>query len=169
SKEPQGWDNQIFDKSVVQGRIEAHHALWRSDWQEISVVGNAQAGNFQSEVAAGLNYRLGIDLTSSFGAVSTAAGNHLHSGMLAKSRNGLFFIAGIEGRYRFTDLTIEGDKPPQNDELQIKKEQFVAMSGLVFYRASWGIALLYNFTSKTYVSPQAITHYYGHINYFYRF
>ncbi|MGL5251289.1 MAG: lipid A deacylase LpxR family protein [Enterovibrio sp.] len=169
SKNPEGWDYQIHDQTVVQGSVEVHRALWRSVWQEISVVGKAQAGNFQSEVATGINYRLGLDLLNSFGAVSSWAGNHLHSGMLAKSQHGLFFVAGVEGRYRFTDLTIEGSKPSQNAELQIKHQQIATMLGLVFYRDSWGIGAIFNRSSKTYRSPQAIAHNYGHVNYFYRF
>ncbi|MGL5290914.1 MAG: lipid A deacylase LpxR family protein [Vibrionaceae bacterium] len=169
SKKPQGWDYQIFDQSVAQGSLEIHRAIWRSDWQELSFIARGQAGNFQNEVATGINYRLGIDLVNSFGAVSSTAGNHLHSGMLANSRNGLFFIAGIEGRYRFTDLTIEGDKPTQNAQLQIKNQQIAGIYGLVYYQNAWGLSLIYNHSSKTYVSPQAIAHNYGHINYFYRF
>lgn len=169
SPDPKGWDYQIDNQPVYQASVEAHRLLSRNALGEFSLFGRGQGGNFQSEVAVGGTYRIGWDLGNTFGATSVQAGNNIDVGMLAHSSGGAFFFTTLEGRYRFDDLTIEGDKPAQNDDLRIKNEQFAASAGFAWYANSWGVAASVTAVSKQFEQARKDHHAHGNLTLFYRY
>ncbi|WP_283131827.1 lipid A deacylase LpxR family protein [Enterovibrio norvegicus] len=169
SPDPQGWDYQIYDEFIYQLSGEAHQLIARSPVGEFSVFGRAQGGNFQSEVAAGGTYRLGIDLGNTFGSTSVIAGNTVDTGMLSNSAAGMFFFTTLEARYRFDDVTIEGDKPAENSDLTIENIQGAASAGFTWYSNNWGATASATVQSKQYETAKRNHHAYGNFTLFYRY
>ncbi len=172
SPKPNGWDYQIYNKTVYQFNLENHFLFERNSYGEFSGFGRGQIGNFQPEVALGLTYRLGIDLANTFGATSTVKGNHIDPNMLYNSLKGLFFYISSEAAYRFKDITIEGERPSPPIEiapLTIEHTQFTLSSGIAWYRPAWGVTVSLTGKSMGYRETNKKHHTYGNISYFYRF
>ncbi|WP_028022543.1 lipid A deacylase LpxR family protein [Enterovibrio calviensis] len=169
STDPQGWDYQIYDQFVYQAGFEAHQLISRTPIGEFSVFGRGQGGNFQSEVAAGGTYRIGIDLPNTFGATSVIAQNSVDVGMLSHSDDGFFFFTTVEARYRFNDITIEGDKPPENDDLEIQRNQASISGGFSWYSRHWGAVASVTAYSKQFKTSRLDQHGYGSFTLFYRY
>ncbi|WP_407333769.1 lipid A deacylase LpxR family protein [Enterovibrio sp. 27052020O] len=169
STDPQGWEYQIEDEFVYQVAVEAHQLVSRSHIGEFSVFGRGQGGNFQSEVAVGGTYRIGLDLGNTFGSTSVIAQNAVDIGMLSHSNNGFFFFTTVEARYRFSDITIEGDKPPENDELSIETNQAAISGGFSWYSQQWGAVASVTGYSKQFETSRLDVHGYGSFTLFYRY
>lgn len=169
SPDPKGWEYQIYDDFVYQIGLEAHHLLLRGDKNEFSVSGRGLAGNFQSEIALATTYRFGTDLASTFGSTSTQAGNNIDVSLLSNSSEGSFFFFTLEARYRFNDITIEGDMPAENADLTIKNIQAAASTGITYYKDSFGAMLSFTIQSKQFTTSRYDHHTFGNVTFFYRF
>ncbi|KXF83271.1 lipid A deacylase LpxR family protein [Enterovibrio coralii] len=169
SPDPQGWDYQIYDEFVYQLSLEAHQLVSRSSLGEFSVYGRGQAGNFQSEAAAGMTYRYGLDLGSTLGSTTVIPGNNVDVSMLSHSTQGMFFYTTLEARYRFDDITIEGDKPAANATTTVENTQGAISTGLAWYNQNWGATLSVTMESKQFEQSKRDHHSFGNVTVFYRY
>ncbi|NOH80461.1 lipid A deacylase LpxR family protein [Vibrio sp. RE86] len=160
SDQPNGWAYQVDDKFVGSMGYLSHFNLWRqrsianTDW-EISNVSEVNAGNFRSDVSTGLMLRWGSDLGGSMGAANIDNENPFRAGMLGGSQGGWFFFAGAEARYRFNDITIEGERsgvteyalsqdPAQDPtiyDVDLEHVQATGVAGFAWYNQSFGATL----------------------------
>ncbi|WP_076584948.1 lipid A deacylase LpxR family protein [Vibrio ostreicida] len=164
SDEPNGWAYQVDDKFVGSIGYLSHFALWRdvlaanTDW-EISNISELNAGNFRSDISTGFMFRWGVDLAGNMGAANIDNENPFRAGMLGASKTGWFIFAGLEARYRFNDITIEGDRSGVNDyairngqspsiyDVTLENQQASAVTGFAWYNAYFGATL--TATAKT--------------------
>ncbi|MFM2590347.1 lipid A deacylase LpxR family protein [Vibrio sp. TBV020] len=160
SDEPQGWGYQVDDKFVGSVGYLSHFNLIRqrsianTDW-EISNVSEVNAGNFRSDVSTGLMFRWGADLGGSMGAANIDNENPFRAGMLGGSQGGWFFFAGAEARYRFNDITIEGERSGVKDyalsqdpvqdpsiyDVELENVQATGVAGFAWYNQTFGATL----------------------------
>ncbi|MEH0741339.1 lipid A deacylase LpxR family protein [Vibrio cholerae] len=156
SDDPNGWANQVDEGFAGSVGYLTHINLWRepllanTEW-EVSSVSEANVGNFRSDVSTGVMLRWGQDLSGSLGAANIDNENPFRAGMLGGSKQGWFVFAGIEARYRFNDITIEGDRPgirhnpdvsdPSLYDVTLDKVQATAVAGFAWYNQSFGATL----------------------------
>lgn len=169
SPNPKGWQYQISDEYIYQISAEAHRLISRGNWGEFSLSARGQGGNFQSEVAIATTYRFGIDLANTFGSTSTQAGNNIDVSLLSQASNGTFFFVSLETRYRFTDITIEGKMPVENDQLTIENNQAIGSAGFTWFTQHWGAALSYTIQSQQFTRSAYAHHTFGNVTVFYRY
>ncbi|MDC5807111.1 lipid A deacylase LpxR family protein [Vibrio europaeus] len=164
SSEPNGWAFQVDDSFAGSVGYLTHFNLWRqrsianTDW-EISNVSEINAGNFRSDVSTGFMFRWGSDLGGNMGAANIDNENPFRAGMLGGSKGGWFVFTGIEARYRFNDVTVEGDRSGVRDyaiqegddpsiyDVTLKHNQATAVAGFAWYNQSFGATL--TATAKT--------------------
>ncbi|WFB47138.1 lipid A deacylase LpxR family protein [Vibrio coralliilyticus] len=164
SDEPRGWAYQVDDEFVGSLGYLSHFNLWReraianTDW-EISNVSEVNAGNFRSDVSTGFMFRWGTDLAGSMGAANIDNENPFRAGMLGASQGGWFIFGGIEARYRFNDITIEGDRSgvvdyanrngenPSIYDVTLEEKQASAVVGFAWYNEHFGATV--TATAKT--------------------
>ncbi|KFI10656.1 exonuclease [Vibrio sp. B183] len=164
SDEPRGWAYQVDDEFVGSLGYLSHFNLWReraianTDW-EISNVSEVNAGNFRSDVSTGFMFRWGTDLGGSMGAANIDNENPFRAGMLGASQGGWFIFGGIEARYRFNDITIEGDRSgvvdyanrngenPSIYDVTLEEKQASAVAGFAWYNEHFGATV--TATAKT--------------------
>ncbi|GLT18258.1 exonuclease [Vibrio zhanjiangensis] len=155
SDEPKGWAYQVDDKIVGSVGYLSHFNLWRdkafsgTDW-EISNISEINLGNFRSDISTGLMFRWGTDLAGNMGAANIDAENPFRASMLGASKTGWFVFGGIEARYRFNDITIEGDRSgvdayaiqngqnPSIYEVTLDQQQATAVAGIAWYNDYFG-------------------------------
>ncbi len=155
SSDPNGWEFQVDEGFVGNVGYLSHFNWWRqraianTDW-EISNVSEVNVGNFRSDISTGLMFRWGTDLGGSMGAANIDNENPFRAGMLGGSQGGWFVFTGLEGRYRFNDITVEGDRPgitkydPANAssyDVTLEKNQVSAVAGFAWYNQSFGATL----------------------------
>ncbi|WBA13177.1 lipid A deacylase LpxR family protein [Salinivibrio kushneri] len=162
SPDPKGWDYQVENTPVAQLAYERHQLLHRSEHQEWGVTGRADIGNFRSELSAGLSYRVGLDLANTYGGISFEPGRHLDSRLFEASEKGAFLYTAIQGRYRANDITINGDKPPENADIDMTHWQASAAAGVAFYQPRWGTDISVVLHTKDY--EQAIDNTYSYVS-----
>ncbi|KJY83015.1 exonuclease [Vibrio galatheae] len=176
SDEPRGWAYQVDDKFVANVGYLSHFNLIRqrsianTDW-EISNVSEINAGNFRSDISTGLMFRWGTDLGGNMGAANIDNENPFRAGMIGGSQGGWFIFTGIEARYRFNDITIEGERSGVNDyairnnqdpaiyDVTLEHNQATAVAGFAWYNQSFGATL--TATAKTPDYKQAPESVYG--------
>lgn len=146
SDEPMGWDYQIENTAVFNLGYQGHRLLTRQqayllDDYDISGVGRVNVGNYQSELAVGGVARWGKGLANNFGTTGFSPGNFVDIGVLSSSASGYFLFAGIEGRYRFNDITIDGDRPDEVPDTKVEHWQATAVIGGIYYQPKWGASL----------------------------
>ncbi|WP_299013353.1 lipid A deacylase LpxR family protein [uncultured Photobacterium sp.] len=173
SDEPIGWDYQIENQVVFNLGYQRHRLLSRNDavgfeQYDLSTVGRINAGNFQSELAFGSIARWGNRLETNFGTTGFSPGRFVDISVLSASPKGYFLFAGIEGRYRFNDITVEGDRPDEVPDNRIEHIQATAVLGGVFYQARWGVSLSFATSSREYKEDQHSTNSIGSLELFWR-
>jgi len=146
SDEPMGWDDQIENQVVFNLGYQGHRLLtrnnaWLMQHYDLSSVGRVNVGNFQSELAVGTVARWGKNLDSNFGSVGFTPGKLFDVSVISSSASGYFVFTGIEGRYRFNDITIDGDRPAHVPDTNVENLQATAVLGFVYYEPSWGTSL----------------------------
>lgn len=162
SDEPNGWEYQVEDKFIGSVGYLSHFNIARirsianTDW-EISNVSEVNVGNFRSDVSTGFMLRWGADLAGSMGAANIDNENPFRASMLGASKSGWFLYAGVEGRYRFNDFTVEGDRPgiednpsisnPDAYDVSLQNLQASGVAGIAIYGHSFGATL--SATAKT--------------------
>ncbi|MYM60535.1 DUF2219 family protein [Vibrio sp. OCN044] len=155
SDEPRGWVYQVDEGYVGSVGYLTHINLWRdsaianTDW-EVSSVSEVNLGNFRSDISTGLMFRLGTDLAGSMGAANIDNENPFRASMLGASKSGWFVYGGIEARYRFNDVTIEGSRPGVDTyanlnghnanvyDVTLKEDQATAVAGIAWYNDHFG-------------------------------
>ncbi|GMQ46978.1 lipid A deacylase LpxR family protein [Vibrio sp. 10N] len=149
SKEPKGWAYQIEDRVVGSVGYLTHLNLKReplsgnTGW-EISNVTEANLGNFRSDVSTGMMLRFGSDLGGNFGAANIGTENPFKAGMIGASNQGWFTYFGVKARYRFNDITIEGERPgiPEPSDaydVTLQPIQGEAVLGATWYNTYVGV------------------------------
>ncbi|MDG3088388.1 lipid A deacylase LpxR family protein [Vibrio hannami] len=152
STDPRGWDYQIDNQIVGSALYKGHYLVSvPSQKQEVSTLFRAEAGNFRSEVATGLIWRWGSNLSDSFGTITPSNEGSFSAAAMAKgSTSGTFFFSGIEGRYRFNDITIEGDTMRETYPINIQNLQATIVFGGVAYWNNMGINITVASKTKDY-------------------
>jgi hypothetical protein len=173
SPRPLGWENQINNQWVYMLGIERQLLLIRTDVSvdygyDFSWNARANIGNYKSEVALGATYRWGISLNQSFGSVGFTPGNYLNASLLSSSSTGYFFYSGLEGRYRFNDITIDGDRPDHIYDINIENWQTSIILGITYYRESYGVSFNLAFNSPEYIQDKSNYSGTGTIDFFFR-
>ncbi|HDU8575429.1 lipid A deacylase LpxR family protein [Vibrio antiquarius] len=168
STDPQGWDYQIDDKVAFSLGYRVFNKLMRSEEQktqwEITNINDINAGNFRSDVSQGVMFRWGTNLASSIGAANISVESPFSASMLAQDTSSWFLFTGFEGRYRFNDMTIEGDRPgiPEPSapyDVTLQNWQASAVAGATWYNQNYGASL--TFTIKTPDYEESQTDVYG--------
>ncbi|KOY46988.1 exonuclease [Vibrio parahaemolyticus] len=168
STDPQGWDYQIDDKVAFSLGYRVFNKLMRSEEQktqwEITNINDINAGNFRSDVSQGVMFRWGTNLASSIGASNISVESPFSASMLAQDTSSWFLFTGFEGRYRFNDMTIEGDRPgiPEPSapyDVTLQNWQASAVAGATWYNQNYGASL--TFTIKTPDYEESQTDVYG--------
>ena len=168
STDPQGWDYQIDDKVAFSLGYRVFNKLMRSEGQktqwEITNINDINAGNFRSDVSQGVMFRWGTNLASSIGAANISVESPFSASMLAQDTSSWFLFTGFEGRYRFNDMTIEGDRPgiPEPSapyDVTLQNWQASAVAGATWYNQNYGASL--TFTIKTPDYEESQTDVYG--------
>ena len=168
STDPQGWDYQIDDKVAFSLGYRVFNKLMRSEGQktqwEITNINDINAGNFRSDVSQGVMFRWGTNLASSIGAANISVESPFSASMLAQDTSSWFLFTGFEGRYRFNDMTIEGDRPgiPEPSapyDVTLQNWQASAVAGATWYNQNYGASL--TFTIKTQDYEESQTDVYG--------
>ncbi|HHX8295172.1 lipid A deacylase LpxR family protein [Vibrio diabolicus] len=168
STDPQGWDYQIDDKVAFSLGYRVFNKLMRSEEQktqwEITNINDINAGNFRSDVSQGVMFRWGTNLASSIGASNISVESPFSASMLAQDTSSWFLFTGFEGRYRFNDMTIEGDRPgiPEPSapyDVTLQNWQASAVAGATWYNQNYGASL--TFTIKTPDYEESQTDIYG--------
>lgn len=168
STDPQGWEYQIDDEIAFSVGYRAFNKLMRSEGEstqwEITNINDINAGNFRSDVSQGVMFRWGTNLANSIGAANISVESPFHASMLAKSTSSWFLFTGFEGRYRFNDITIEGDRsgitePSDQYDVTLQNWQASAVAGASWYNQNYGASL--TFTVKTPDYKEAQTDVYG--------
>ncbi|WP_255554515.1 lipid A deacylase LpxR family protein [Moritella sp. 24] len=139
---PEGWDNQIEDDIVYQVTAEADQLIARPAMligeSDLSIYQRVAAGNYQSEVAFGSTVRWGVDLGANYNNLSLHP-YRLQGMLLAPNSSGIMLYATAEIRYRFNDITIEGDTPETVPDITLNNVQATAAAGLLAYYQNVGI------------------------------
>ncbi|PMG47974.1 exonuclease [Vibrio lentus] len=164
SDEPMGWEYQVDDEWAGSVGYLSHFNLMRNQAlantdYEISSVSEINVGNFRSDISTGFMFRWGTDLGGNFGAANISTENPFKAGMIGASNTGWFTYAGLEGRYRFNDLTIEGDRSgvdeyanknnqdPAIYDVTLENIQATAVLGFAWYNQYVGAS--FALTAKT--------------------
>lgn len=153
SDDPKGWDNQIENQIVFNLGYLRSDRWYESEINnakshEISSHSRVLAGNFRSEVATSVMWRWGTNLSSSIGSAKVSNESAVDPGLIVRYKTGYFFFAGLEARYRFNDITIEGDRPDDGiTASQVEHLQATSTIGIVGYLKGWGASLA--ISSKT--------------------
>ncbi|WP_375750326.1 lipid A deacylase LpxR family protein [Vibrio sp. HN007] len=155
STNPEGWDyqvdNQVVGNALYRGQFLLDNPLQD---QELSAQLRVEAGNFRSEVASGMMWRWGTNLSSSFGSVTPNHEGGFSPAML-DGRSGAFLFTGIEGRYRFNDITIEGDTMNEVYPVHLQNWQGTVVAGGVIYNGSIGASLTLASKTKDYKEAES--------------
>ncbi|EGU46960.1 hypothetical protein VII00023_17874 [Vibrio ichthyoenteri ATCC 700023] len=150
SDQPNGWQYQVDDQWIANVGYLSHFNWYRvgvtSNTEfEISNVSEINAGNFRSDISTGIMFRWGADLGGNLGAANIDSENPFRAGMLGASKGGWFMYGGIEARYRFNDITIEGDRSGLPDpglyEVKLAHNQATAVMGVAWYNSAYGLSL----------------------------
>ncbi|MCG9786412.1 lipid A deacylase LpxR family protein [Vibrio mediterranei] len=160
SADPKGWEYQIEDQ--VAGSIGyLTHLNWKREalfgdtgW-EVSNVTEANLGNFRSDVSTGMMFRFGSELGGNFGSANISTENPFKAGMIGASNKGWFTYFGLKARYRFNDLTIQGDRPgipePRDAyDVTLQPWQGEAVLGVTWYNTYVGISAFVGSKSAEY-------------------
>nr|WP_067665552.1 lipid A deacylase LpxR family protein [Ferrimonas marina] len=173
SDEPMGWDSQIEDQWIANLDYLGDRLIQRRDVglggeQDSALSYRVRAGNFQSELALGGVVRWGEGLASSLGSAGFVQGNLVDTRLLNNGA-GQFGFIGLEGRYRFNDITIEGDRPEEVPDTEITPWQASLVLGYVYYRSRWGASLSFEGHTHAYEEARHQFDGYASVNLFWRF
>lgn len=155
SPTPDGWDNQVENQALLNINYEKQHVLYRqmeptSAGIELSHSMRLMAGNYRSEVATGLIARWGEDLENSFASSTINRQDPVNAGLITGENAGYYFFGGIDGLYRFNDITIDGDVPAEVYPVTVEPWQLTTALGVVYYRVNWGASLTFAVKTSEY-------------------
>ncbi|WP_261817141.1 lipid A deacylase LpxR family protein [Vibrio gallicus] len=156
SDDPQGWDNQISNQVVLNLNYQRNDKWYESSvsgstTHELSTQGRIMAGNFRSELAGGAMWRWGSNLGSSFGSAKVNNESSIDPGLIIRSKSGWYLYSGLEGRFRFNDITIEGDRPDDGiTASEVEHLQATVTAGVLGYYRGWGASLAVSTKTRDY-------------------
>lgn len=166
STEPEGWEYQVDSQFVgtlgyQQMDRLSYQELASQNGVELSHIFEANAGNFRSDIASGMMLRFGYNLKNSLGAAQINSENNFNPGMLGIERQGWFAFIGAKVRYRFNDITIEGERSnlptPQNlYHVDLEHWQSEASVGATWYNAHRGISFALSMKSKEFEQTDSL-------------
>ena len=177
SEEPMGWDNQIENQIVFNVGYQGHRLISRSntissefslEQYDFGTAGRINIGNYQSELALGSVARWGNNLKQNFGTTGFGPGKFVDISVLSSSPSGYFLFSGIEGRYRFNDITIEGDLPSEVPDTNIQHWQATGVLGGVYYQPKWGVSLSIAINTPDYKEDKHSSNSIGSLEVFWR-
>ncbi|MDN3684505.1 DUF2219 family protein [Vibrio sinaloensis] len=157
SKEPNGWEYQIEDARVGSVGYLSHFNMMRArsivntDF-ELSNVTEGNFGSFRSDISTGFMLRWGDRSCREHGSGKHRQRIHVSPWDVRRfKKSGFFIFAGIEGRYRFNDFTVEGDRPgidenpsisdPSVYDVTLENVQATAVAGIAWYGQGFGATL----------------------------
>ena len=150
SEYPNGWAFQV-DEGLVGNLGYLNHYAWHcstftnSTQFEISNISEINAGNFRSDASTGVMLRWGEYLSTSIGAANIDSERPFRASALRNGTIGWFAFSGLEARYRFNDITIEGDRPgiaePENYPATLENKQATIVAGFTWYNTNFGGSL----------------------------
>lgn len=157
--EPQGWSNQLHNEPVFAVDVNRLWRLgtWQSGGLEFDVIGggNAGVGNLRSSLDAGVGFRLGSQLVSSWSTISMIPARTVNTFARA-SRPAWQLYFTLAGRYVFNDITIDGNTFRDSHSVPLERGQAFLSSGFAFNRSSWGLSLSYQLGTDQYKGQQAV-------------
>ncbi|GAM56207.1 hypothetical protein JCM19231_836 [Vibrio ishigakensis] len=175
SDDPQGWGNQIENQVVLNFTYNRNDKWYESELSgttkhEVSTQARVMAGNFRSEIAGSAIWRWGAGLNNSFGSAKINNESSLDPGLIVRSRTGWYLYSGVEGRVRFNDITIEGDRPDDGiTATEVEHLQATATIGAVGYYKGWGASLALSTKTRDYQEDPRSFHTNGSLALFYLF
>lgn len=136
STAPKGWDYQLENEPIVN---VGYLTRWRSftgdgivEWDVVPSLG-FNAGNLKSDVKAGLNFRIGKSLGTSWAMADVLADREADP--LAGMLSGSWYVSvGVGAEYAFNDLLVQGNTWKSGPGLDINHERWI-----------WGASLSYSF------------------------
>lgn len=151
----EGWDNQVRD----QGLLDLHYRLQyrmnsgtvfspTTQW-ELSAYNHNQLGNFRSQLLAGLELRVGEQLSLSYQG-------------LTRARQNWYWFARAEGGYRFNDITIDGDLPYQS-EVSVEHMRMGLSSGVQLDHQRWWASFALLAQRRDFEEANHSFYYYGEL------
>ncbi len=164
---PQGWNYQIEEKTIANLAYSSNYHITSSKAQdslshEFSMPTRITAGNFRSEVALGAMWRWGENLSDSFGSATTENEMNFKPHMIQGKANGGFLFAGAEARYRFYDITINGDRPESVYSTALQELQATLVIGAALYEENYGANITYTMKSRDF--EQDYHDYFAHLS-----
>lgn len=140
---PSGWDYQLEEEIIVNLTYEGSALLYKSDklkhkQHEFSIPVRLMMGNYRSEIATGMMWRRGSSLQHSFSSAKTENEMIFRPQLVQGNNTGSFLFAGGETRYRFNDITIDGDTPEGVYPVDIQPIQATLVFGGVTYSDKGG-------------------------------
>ncbi|MGI9276213.1 MAG: lipid A deacylase LpxR family protein [Endozoicomonas sp.] len=162
NSKPKGWDYQVKDQMVAELMMDYDRLFTRIPGErgdhEFSGYGSLAAGNLQPQVAAGLGWRWGKSLASNFNAAALRP--FRQKPMVLDNLNNSWFLYGnLEARYRFDDITLNGDTPREVPDVTLEKGQGTAALGVVGFREKFGAGFSVVAYSKSFKEDKESTHY----------
>jgi len=145
SDEPKGWDNQLENELVFRLGAERFWSFWRSSSNNstaLEVIGNGQIGigNLRSDLGAGLGFRWGNNLASSFATASTLPGREINPLAGSSGFNWNVFIHAT-GRYVVNNIFIDGNTFKNSHSVSLRHPQAIGSLGFALNRGSWGFVI----------------------------
>lgn len=176
ASDPKGWKYQIDNQFIASLGYVAHNSIDRAaftlstEW-ELSSIYEANISNFRSDASTGVMFRIGTNLSNSMGAANINDEHAFRPGMISSSESAWFLYAGAKARYRFNDITIEGDRsglphPSSDYDVTLDNTQFNAVIGATWYSSNFGITLSSSIKTPDYKEADKSVYSTGGLNLF---
>ncbi len=138
----EGWDNQLANEPVFAIATEQLQRLHLGrlsktidyDWY---LAGRGSLGTLKSELGAGLGFRFGHNLQSSFAGASIMP---TRNPMTWHAQGEWHGFINLYGRYVFNDITIDGNTFKDSHSVTLKHEQIFIVLGFSYNEEDWGLA-----------------------------
>ena len=114
-------------------------------------------------------WRMGEALANTFGSAEIKYDNPAHRLHLDYGRSGWFVFTGLEARYRFSDITITGKRPPLVPLVSVTHLQSTAVLGALAHYKEVGVSLSYSLKTPDFKEDQAHFHANGSVSLFWIF
>ncbi|GAA4903372.1 lipid A deacylase LpxR family protein [Ferrimonas pelagia] len=167
STAPSGWDDQIENTLLLQLQWEQNRRLWSSTGaRRWHWYGHARihGGNYRSETALASTLMWGQN------GGDQVQGSHWQQASAPPSGPwGWAVFAGIEGRYRFNDITLQGRRPDTAPDVGVEHWQSAYVIGLFgHYGAFFGHFMVVT-ESREYCNATEAWTQYGRLSVGFRF
>lgn len=133
--EPLGWDNQIKNELVINIESQRIWKLYRlsAEGLQFDIVGvtGAKAGNLKSATNAGVAFRWGTNLSSSFVTFSLQADRQVNP-LALSSENDFYAFVGVQGDYVLNDILINGNTFRDSHSVPLEHWQSQVSAGVVW-------------------------------------